>query len=130
MIKFWRKKDIFIMNMIFSLLASSLQEILLFFALQLINISLTSTYNTISFILAIAWGLYELGIVIYLVKIFFSLNPDVVDKVNIKKKITAFRRKGKQFEKKCTSPKQGKKKLHGVSQGKIFISFRAFSKRK
>ncbi len=88
LVKYWNKKEIILLNVVFSLLTGSLQEIQMFFALQMINISFSSTYNKISFVLAIMWGIYELGILLYLSKIFFSLNPHVVEKINIKKKFT------------------------------------------
>ena len=105
LMKFWNKKDIILLNLIFSLLTGSLQEIQMFFALQMINISFSSTYNKISFACAIIWICYEVAILLYLSKIFLSLNPDVAEKINIKKKLSTFRAKTKTSQPKLQSKK-------------------------
>jgi hypothetical protein len=86
----WSRKDIILVNIIFLLLLGSIQEIQFFFALQIINISFSNPLNILSFICSLIWVIYQVVLIYFLTKVFFTLNPQITNRISLLKKKIIF----------------------------------------
>ena len=107
--KIWSKKDILILNTIFTLLLGSIQEIQFFFALQVTNISFANAFNIVSFLISILWLLYEIFIICYVIKVYFYLNQDI--KLRVRKSFHFLGKKDHFFLNEKNEQTSGKKNV-------------------
>ncbi len=135
----WSRKDIILVNIIFWLLLGSIQEIQFFFALQIINVDFSDPLNILSFLCSLIWVVYQVAIIYFLSKVFFTLNPHIVKRISsVKKKLTFVKTEGTNtYLKKSTQiPQKLKEKfsfffgemMKENHRGTSYIFFRIFKK--
>ena len=94
----WSKKETILLNTVFSLLLASIQKIQFFYALQITNISFADSFNIFTFLRSILWIIYEATIIYFLVKAFFTLNPEIPSVIKVKAR-SLFNKKAEIIEK-------------------------------